>query len=200
MFSRRILCTTVLDCHAFSWATLWKSTRVFMPLRRNGRGHHQHISGRYRCLMGVPCKLRFPYIFNFLYAWHLFSIQYRNPVVLFPGRRFVCRILSLCLKQWGLINKTNGWKNALWRIEDHEQPSNFVQVACEIYIRQREIISVPQWWRPRRCRRPWAQDSIWWVNTSLRCHPATIQARERKASPSSEQNLRKAHSYTRRRR
>ena len=28
----------------------------------------------------------------------------RNPVVLFPGRRFVCWILSLCLKQWGLIN------------------------------------------------------------------------------------------------
>ena len=36
------------------------------------------------------CCLRFPYIF---------------PVVLFPGRRFVCWILSLCLKQWGLINK-----------------------------------------------------------------------------------------------
>ena len=34
----------------------------------------------------------------------LVSIQYRNPVVLFPGCRFVCWILSLCLKQWGLIN------------------------------------------------------------------------------------------------
>ena len=65
------------------------------------------------------------YIFNFLYAWHLFSIQYRNPVVLFPGRRFVCWILSLCLKQRGLINKKNqkhtknddcvfGWEIQLW--------------------------------------------------------------------------------------
>ena len=47
----------------------------------------------------IACCLRFPYIFNFLYAWHFFSIQYRNPVVLFPVRRFVCWILSLCLKQ-----------------------------------------------------------------------------------------------------
>ena len=48
---------------------------------------------------------------NFLYAWHLFSIQYRNPVVLFPGRRrFVCWILSLCLKHWGLINSKNNKK------------------------------------------------------------------------------------------
>ena len=62
------------------------------------------------CILGL-CRLsktvytmRDPYIFNFLYAWHLFSIQYQNPVVLFSGRRFVCWILSLCLKQWGLIN------------------------------------------------------------------------------------------------
>ena len=57
------------------------------------------------CESRHTCCLRFPYIFHFLYAWHLFSIQYRNPVVLFPGYRFVCWILSLCLKQWGLINK-----------------------------------------------------------------------------------------------
>ena len=38
----------------------------------------------------------------FLSSWHLF--QYRSLLVLFPGRRFVCRVLSLCLKQWVLIN------------------------------------------------------------------------------------------------
>ena len=65
--------------------------------------HIVHLHGVFLKRL-TACCLRFPYIFNFLYAWHLFSIQYLNPVVFFPGRRFVCWILSLCLKQWGLIN------------------------------------------------------------------------------------------------
>ena len=32
------------------------------------------------------------------------SIKCRSPPVLFRGHRFVCWILSLCLKQWGLMN------------------------------------------------------------------------------------------------
>ena len=87
------------------------STRVAHPKQYNcdckGKSHRL-LTTCVACFASFSCFIaccpRFPYIFNFLYAWHLFSIQYRNPVILFPGRRFVCWILSLCLKQWGLIN------------------------------------------------------------------------------------------------
>ena len=66
---------------------------------------HSHLIKHFflfvSCFASLSCFIAC--CFNFLYTWHLF-----------PGRRFVCWILSLCLKQWGLINN----------LVEHAQPSN----------------------------------------------------------------------------
>ena len=67
------------------------------------------------CAVQVPVVRKFHLFWQFItLSWtnnsqwinqHYRGLElFMNPVVLFPGRRFVCWILSLCLKQWGLMN------------------------------------------------------------------------------------------------